>query len=158
MAMSVDPPATIPYKRARFSTRLPVDRLYSQAHYWLAQTTPGEFRIGMTKFATRMLGDFVEMQFSVKVGDDVEIGQPIGTIEGFKAVSDIYCVANGRFTGVNPRLDTEPMLLEREPYGNGWLYSVQGEPPEALDVHGYIGLLDATIDRMLQEQQQGKSC
>ena len=151
-------PPPIPYKRARFSTRLPVDRLYSQAHYWLAEMATGELRIGMTKFATRMLGDFVEMQFSVAVGDPVEVGQPIGTIEGFKAVSDIYCVANGRFAGANPRLDTEPMLLEREPYSNGWLYSVQGERPAALDVHEYIGLLDATIDQMLRQQQQDKSC
>jgi glycine cleavage system H protein len=124
-----------------------------------AEPSPGEFRIGMTKFATRMLGDFVEMQFTVAVGDKVEIGQPIGTIEGFKAVSDIYCVADGVFLGANPRLDTEPTLLEREPYSNGWLYRVQGERPlAALDVHGYIGLLDATIERMLLEQQQGKSC
>lgn len=153
--MSTELPATIYYKQARFSTRLPVDRLYSQAHYWLAEQPEGAFRIGMTKFATRMLGDFVEMQFSVAEGEPITIGQPIGTIEGFKAISEIYSVANGRFLGSNPRLDAEPVLLERSPYADGWLYRVEGERPAGvLDVHGYIGLLDATIEKMLEDQRE----
>lgn len=153
--MPIDPSQTIYYKQARFSTRLPMDRLYVQAHYWLAEEAPGEFQVGMTKFATRMLGDFVEMQFTVSEGDEIEVGQPIGSIEGFKAIAEIYSITNGRFAGSNPRLDAEPALLERSPYADGWLYRVRGErPPGALDVHGYIGLLDATIEKMLQEQQE----
>lgn len=156
--MTTELPATIPYKQARFSTRLPVNRFYSQAHYWLEAQPADELRIGMTKFATRMLGDFVEMQFSVPVGTMITVGQPIGTIEGFKAISEIYSVASGRFLGSNPRLDAEPMLLERSPYGDGWLYRIQGSaPPDVLDVHGYIGLLDATIEKMLQQQRE-QSC
>ena len=156
--MPTELPATIHYKQARFSTRLPVDRFYSPAHYWLAKQPDGELRVGMTKFATRMLGDFVEMQFSVAPGAMIAMGQPIGTIEGFKAISEIYSVANCRFLGSNPRLDAEPTLLERSPYSDGWLYRIEGEcPPDILDVHGYIGLLDATIDKMLQQQRE-QSC
>lgn len=159
--MASEPQPTIYYKRARFTTRLPVDRLYSPSHYWLAEESPGTYRIGMTKFATRMLGDFVELQFQVAAGDAVELGEPIGSIEGFKAVSDVFSALSGRFAGVNAELEANPELLDREPYLRGWLYRVQeGCPDSLLDVHAYIGLLDATIDRMLEEQQksEGTSC
>lgn len=159
--MSTDPRPTIFYKRARFKTNLPVDRIYFQSHYWLATDDSGGFRVGLTKFATRMLGDFVELQFDVKTGETVEIGQPIGRIEGFKAVSEIYSVAAGRFAGSNQALELDPTLLERQPYDAGWLYRLDECRPESvLDVNGYIGLLDATIDRMLlaQQEQKDKSC
>src|SRR5262245_40877535 len=99
--MPIDPQRTIYYKRARFTTRLPIDRHYVQSHYWIAEDQPGELRIGLTKFAMRMLGDYVESQFTVAVGESVTVGQPIGSIEGFKAVSEIYCVAAGVFAGAN---------------------------------------------------------
>ncbi len=160
--MPLDPQHTIYYKRARFTTRLPVDRMYSHSHYWLLEGPPCEFRVGLTKFATRMLGDFVELNFDVANGDAVDIGQPIGSLEGFKAVSEIYSAVAGCFAGANAELDRDPTLLEREPYESGWLYRVtEGQAASAVDVHGYIGFLDATIDRMLLEQShdtKGKTC
>lgn len=154
--MPIDPQQTIYYKRARFTTRLPLDRIYTQAHFWLTEEEPGTWRVGLTKFATRMLGDFVELRFEVLSGEDLEPGQIVGSIEGFKAVSDIYSVMHGEFVGSNAQLEQEPVLVDRDPYDRGWLYRVRGRPPESsMDVHGYIGLLDATVDRMLQEQQQG---
>ncbi len=155
--MAIDPARTIYYKRARFTTRLPIDRLYAQSHYWLAEEAPGTFRIGLTRFATRMLGDFVELQLTIPAGGEVSVGQSIGSIEGFKAVSEIYCVVDGRFAETNPKLDQDPALLDNDSYDSGWLYRVtEARIENPLDVHGYIGLLDATIDRMLLEQQQGK--
>ena len=155
--MANDSQQNIFYKRARFKTNLPIDRLYSQAHYWLAEDSPGTFRVGFTKFATRMLGDFVELQFDVNNGDSMEVGQPIGSIEGFKAVSQIYSVAPGRFAGVNQQLQADPTLLESQSYDTGWLYKItDSSPHDLLDVHGYIGLLDATIDQMLKSDQESK--
>ena len=78
----------VSYKRSRFSTRLPIDRLYAPSHFWMAEKEPDIRQIGFTKFATRMLGDFVELEFEVKPGDHVEIGQQIGSVEGFKRSSD----------------------------------------------------------------------
>lgn len=159
--MANDSQQKIFYKRARFKTSLPIDRLYSKAHYWLAEDSPGTYRVGFTKFATRMLGDFVELQFDVSDGDPIEVGQPIGNIEGFKAVSQIYCVAAGRFAGPNQKLILEPTLLETQPYESGWLYRItQSAAQDLLDVHAYIELLDATIDQMLQSELKSreKSC
>lgn len=146
----------IRYKRSRFATRLPVDHRYTRSHYWLKRDDSGCWRIGLTTFATRMLGDLVECTFAVGPGDPVEIGQPIGSIEGFKAISDIYAVASGRFVGANEALDTDITLVESAPYGDGWLYVVDGTAdPENLDVGEYVHVLDATVDRMLASRREG---
>jgi glycine cleavage system H protein len=145
---------TLLYKRARFVTRLPADCLYSPSHFWIAEHEAGVWRVGFTRFATRMLGEIVEHEFQVAVGAPVESGQIIGWIEGFKAISDIYSVAGGKFAGGNPVLTEKIELLGREPYGAGWLYAIEGKPDSrCTDVHGYVGLLDATIDKMLEKQE-----
>jgi Glycine cleavage system H protein (lipoate-binding) len=56
------------YKRERFATRLPVDRVYTRSHYWLLEVEPAVWRIGFTKFASRMLGDIVEYKFEIESG------------------------------------------------------------------------------------------
>ena len=146
------------YKRSRFSTRLPSNRIYTQSHYWLWKEESGPWRVGLTKFATRMLGDLVEYEFAVGPEDPVEIGQQIGWIEGFKAVSDLYSVAAGKFGGSNKELAGDITLLESDPYGAGWLYAVDGEPePGGLSVQEYVNVLDATIDRMLRSRGEGDS-
>ena len=145
---------TLLYKRARFVTRLPVDRLYSPSHFWIAEHKAGVWRVGFTRFATRMLGEIVEHEFQVEIGAPVESGQIIGWIEGFKAISDIYSIAEGKFAGGNPVLTEKIELLGKEPYGAGWLYAIEGKPDSrCTDVHGYVGLLDATIDKMLEQQE-----
>lgn len=150
------PEEIIRYKRSRFSTRLPVDRVYTRAHYWLRRDESGVWRVGLTKFATRMLGDLVELELTAAPDDPVELGSRIGWIEGFKAVSDLYAVASGSFAGANPALAQDITLLESEPYGAGWLYAVEGEPePDGLTVHDYVNVLDATIDRMLASRGEG---
>lgn len=147
------------YKRTRFGTRLPENILYTRSHYWLAEVPnePGLWRVGFTKFALRMLGDLVEFQLEPAGNTEIEIGARIGWIEGFKAVSDIFSVARGAFAGSNSALRDDITLLESDPYGRGWLYAVHGTPePEAVDVHGYVGILDATIDKMLANRHEEK--
>ncbi len=146
---------TFAYKRARFGTRLPTDRFYTRAHYWLRETEPAVWRVGLTKFATRMLGDIVEYQFEVEPDSRVEVGQKIGWIEGFKAVSDIYSVAQGDFNGTNAALSGDITLLESDPYERGWLYQVRGlAEADRVDVNGYATILDATIDKMLASRHE----
>ncbi len=152
------PPASrfVRYRRSRFATRLPVGRRYTRSHYWLDPDEAGCWRIGLTTFATRMLGDLVECMFAVEPGEPVAIGQPIGSIEGFKAVSDVYAVASGRFAGANEALDADITLVESAPYGDGWLYAVDGTAdPDSLAVEEYVHVLDATIDRMLENRREG---
>ncbi len=147
------PTEEVPYKRSRFSTRLPADRSYTEGHYWFRREEGDLWRIGFTKFAVRMLGEAVELGFETKPGAPIEKGQTVGWIEGFKAVSDVYAPFSGTFEASNPALDTEIRLVQTEPYGRGWLYSARGTPEAGLlDVQGYVAVLDATIDKMLGQR------
>ena len=146
---------TLYYKRARFTTRLPVDRRYTAAHFWLLEESPGVWRVGFTKFATRMLGDLVEYELSARPGAHVDIGQEIGSLEGFKAVTALYSVAEGKMLGIGDAVAADITIVESDPYGRGWLYRVGGRPdPDSVDVHGYIAILDATIDKMLESRHE----
>jgi glycine cleavage system H protein len=148
-----EPAATIAYKRSRFSTRLPMDRRYTAAHYWLLEHESGVWRAGLTKFATRMLGDLVECDFSVSAGAPLALGQELGWLEGFKAVTTIFSVAEGEFLGPSEAVQKDITAVESDPYGRGWLYGVKGRPdPASVDVHGYVAILDATIDKMLESR------
>lgn len=144
------------YRRSRFTTHLPRDRRYSPAHYWLLEESPGIWRLGLTKFATRMLGDIVEFDFTVPVGTTVGIGDEIGWLEGLKAMTVVFAVGSGVFLGAGEPLRKDVTLVESDPYGDGWLYRLQGEPAaDVVDVEGYAALLDATIDRMLANRHPG---
>ena len=147
------PPATSFYKRSNFVTHLPADCLYSPSHFWLAREDGTRWRVGFTKFATRMLGEIVDLQWEKNEGAAVASGEIIGSIEGFKAISDIYCVADGRFAGGNAALAARIEAVGEDPYGAGWLYMVEGAPDaKCIDLAAYRRLLDTTIDRILEKQ------
>jgi len=142
----------IRYRRARFSTRLPIDRIYTAAHYWLREVESGLWQVGYTRFATRMLGEFVEIGFDVDRGGPIEVGRQIGWVEGFKAVSDVYSVITGEFEAMNPALREDITLVETDGYGRGWLYAARGEPDvKHMTANKYAALLDGTIDAMLEQ-------
>lgn len=159
---------TVRFRHAHFSARFPVDCLYTPSHFWMRPAdgaagravaeaannlagcdTPRLWHVGFTKFATRMLGELVEMVLERKPGQIVAGGERLGTVEGFKAVSDLFCVVDGTLSATNPALTAEACLTHSDPYGAGWLYAVDGTPtPGHLDVHGYIALLTTTIDQL----------
>ncbi len=152
------PSGTLFYKRSHFVTHLPVDYLYSPSHSWLARQTDNLWRVGLTKFATRMLGEMVDHGFQVEPGAEVKSGQIVGWIEGFKAISDLYCIADGKFAGINPTLKQQIELVNKEPFGAGWIYLVDGTPDaKCVDVHAYRKILDVTIDKILEKEQSGSS-
>ena len=147
-------PKTLPYKRSHFATQLPVDHLYTPSHAWVAPSGEGCWRVGLTKFATRMLGEMVDHGFEIEAGTSVGCGQIVGWVEGFKAISDLFCVVEGGFVGSNPALKEKISLISKDPHAAGWLYEVKGKPdPKCLDVHAYRELLDKAIDRILAQQK-----
>lgn len=126
-----------------------MDRFYTKGHYWILGLASG-CRIGLTKFAVRMLGEIVELDFEVPQGESIEVGQVVGWIEGFKAISDLYSPIGGSFVGGNPLLREDPAVVRRDPYEGGWLFEVDGELTDDLvDAQGYAEFLDGTIDRMM---------
>lgn len=149
-----DSPKTIFYKRSHFVTHLPSSYLYTPSHSWAAEVEPGLWRVGMTKFATRMLGEMVDHGFEPTAGTEVKAGEIIGWLEGFKAISDIFCIVDGVFDRSNPDLPQQISLVSEDCYGKGWLYMVKGTPdPNCMDVHAYQAVLDKTIDKILEKQK-----
>jgi len=143
------------YRQLLFRTRLLGDRLYTASHFWIQQQAPGVWRVGLTKFASRMLGDVVEIGFDAGPGDAVDIGDTIGWFEGFKARSDLFSVVRGEFLGGNPLLADRIAVIDDDRYRRGWLYEVRGEAePAAMDMHAYAALLDTTIERMRQSREE----
>ncbi len=152
----MDSPDEIRYRRSRFSTRLPTDRRYTRSHFWVREVKPGVWQVGFTQFAIRMLGEFVELGFEVKTGEALTIGQVIGQVEGFKAITDLFSVIEGVFLGMNPALEHDIVLADTHPYHQGWLYQVQGVPEaEAVSVEEYVAILDETISKMTDDYPTG---
>ncbi len=150
------PPAqnTLFFKQSHFVTHLPVDYFYTRSHFWAERRDGDRWRLGFTRFATRMLGEMVDHKFETSLGASVAPGQILGWVEGFKAISDVICVAHGVFAGGNPALDDTINLVNEAGYTEGWLYELDGRLDEDhLDVHGYAEHLKATITR-LQEKHE----
>lgn len=144
----------LPYQRCAFTTRMPTDRLFTPGHAWLERSDDG-WRVGLTSFATRMLGEAVSFGFDTEPGARVERGQAIGWIEGFKAISELYAPLDGTFLGPNPTLPDRIEAVTEAPFYSGWLYRIEGEPPpDAMDVHGYASMLDGLIDHMARARSQ----
>jgi glycine cleavage system H protein len=152
--VTIEPSRTLHYKRSHFATQLPVDYFYAPSHCWIARHDGDSWRIGLTKFATRMLGEMVDHGFEIEIDAAVAPGQIIGWVEGFKAISDIFCIAEGAFAGANPVLKDRISVINKDPYGTGWLYRIRGKPDtKCVDVHAYRAILDKTIDKILEKQK-----
>lgn len=147
----------IHYKRSRFTTHLPADFLYTPSHAWLQPVGDELWRVGMTKFATRMLGDMVDHGFDVKPDAKTEPGEILGWIEGFKAISDIYCVVDGNFIRSNDVLKKQVTLVNKRPYTEGWLYEASGASDDrCIEVNEYMAFLDKAIDKILEKELKGE--
>lgn len=145
---------TIAYARSRFATELPVECRYTTSHFWLREEAAGVWRVGLTKLATWLLGDPVEFEFSLGAGATLAVGQEIGWVEGLKALTTIHSVAEGELLVTGDGIRSDITLIGSEPYTRGWLYRVRGRPaPDCIDVHGYIAVLDVTIEEIVRSRQ-----
>ena len=145
----------VKYKRNRFTARFASNCFYSKAHYWLEPLGDDNYRVGLTKFAARMLGELVEFGFEIKAGARADTGDILGWMEGFKAASDIYALVDCRFIEENAELIDKPELLHARPHDKGWLYSVnfdESEKEKLLNVSEYSAFLDDLIDKMTGEE------
>jgi glycine cleavage system H protein len=111
--------------------RIPEDLKYTNDHEWV-RVEDGRARIGITDYAQDALGDVVYVDLP-DVGDHVDISSGMGEVESTKSVSDLYAPVSGTVVEVNSGLDTAPGLLNSDPYGEGWLCTVQIEDPAQLE-------------------------
>jgi len=109
----------------------PDDRLYSESHEW-HKVDGDSLTLGLTQFAVDQLTDvtYVEMR---DTGTTIEAGGTVGEVESVKTTSDVYCAAAGEIVEVNPKLEEDPGILNRDPFGEGWLIRVRISDKSGLD-------------------------
>src|SRR5690606_5933975 len=91
--------------------------------------------VGITDFAQKELGDIVYVEIETE-GDTVSEGEVFGTVEAVKTVSDLFMPINGKIQEVNPDLESEPELVNSDPYGRGWM--IKGEIENTDDVENLL--------------------
>ncbi len=106
---------------------IPNDRRYTATHEWV-RIEENRATIGITDHAQRQLGDMTFIDLP-KVGDVLAEGEPCAVLESVKAASDVYSPLSGTVVAVNDALDDHPEAVNRDPYGDGWLFTLR--PDEA---------------------------
>lgn len=114
----------------------PAELKYTKDHEWIKVDGDTAF-IGITEFAQRELGDIVYIDIS-SVGKEVAKEEVFGTVEAVKTVSDLFMPLTGTVTEINPALDSQPELVNSDPYGEGWMVKITIKDASEID-----GLLSA---------------
>lgn len=110
--------------------KLPENLKYTSEHEWIS--VDGDVAtVGITAFAQGELGDIVFVEIET-VGEKLGKGETFGTIEAVKTVSDLFIPVAGEVVEVNPELESSPELVNKDPYGAGWLIKISVSNPEEL--------------------------
>ena len=122
---------------------IPVELKYTKDHEWIRFEGTLAY-VGITDFAQGELGDIVFVEIET-VGESLIKDDVFGTIEAVKTVSDLFMPVSGVIIEVNPLLDESPDVVNKDPYGKGWMVKIQvADPSEAdslLSAEQYTSLL-----------------
>jgi len=109
---------------------IPDDLLYTESHEWIKRESD-KIRVGITDHAQSELTDVVYVELP-KLERQVNAKEPIAVVESVKAASDIYAPVKGTVVEANKALEADPGLINREPYGQGWIFVLKIENPDDL--------------------------
>ncbi|MCB6974839.1 MULTISPECIES: glycine cleavage system protein GcvH [Butyricimonas] len=115
---------------------VPAELKYTKEHEWI-RVEGEEAYVGITDYAQSQLGDIVFVEVETE-GDELEAGDTFGTIEAVKTVSDLYLPVSGEVLEFNSELEDQPDLVNKDPYGKGWIIKIKISDEAQLD-----GLLSA---------------
>lgn len=102
---------------------IPNDLLYTIEHEWV-RLKNNRATVGVTDFAQGQLGDVVFVELPVE-GAELEKESTFGVVESVKTVSDIYAPVTGKVVAVNKNLESQPELVNSDPYGQGWMIEIE---------------------------------
>jgi glycine cleavage system H protein len=112
---------------------VPENLLYTKDHEWLRVEGETGY-VGITDFAQGELGDIVFIEIET-VGETLKKEETFGTIEAVKTVSDMFMPAGGEVLEVNPAIEESPDVVNKDPYGKGWLIKIRlTDPAEVKDL------------------------
>ncbi|RLE24721.1 MAG: glycine cleavage system protein GcvH [Acidobacteria bacterium] len=120
---------------------IPQDLRYTKSHEWV-RIEGDSVVIGITHYAQDQLGEVVFVELP-SVGDSVEEGEEMGTLESVKAVSEMLSPLSGEVIEVNEALEDSPDLVNKSPFGEGWLVKIKGSVDGLMDSQSYAALIEA---------------
>lgn len=122
----------------------PTNVKYTNEHEWI-RLEGDEAYVGITDYAQEQLGDIVFVDVTTE-GETLEKGEVFGTIEVVKTVSDLFLPIGGEVLEINPELEEHPELVNKDPYGDGWLIKIKPtdttEMYELLDAEAYKQIIN----------------
>ncbi len=124
---------------------VPADLKYTEEHEWV-MVEGNIATVGITDYAQSELGDIVFVELPGE-GDQVTRMETFGTIEAVKAVSEMFSPLSGKINAVNSTLEDDPIIINHDPYGDGWMIKIDLSDPSQLDQ-----LLDAAGYRSIIRQ------
>lgn len=123
---------------------VPAELKYTKEHEWV-KVDGNTATVGITDWAQGELGDIVFVELP-DVGEEIKQMDAFGTIEAVKAVSELYAPLSGKVVEVNSALDDDPMAINKDPYGDGWMIKVEvsdaQQLEQLLDAGGYKDIID----------------
>jgi len=124
--------------------KIPSDLRYTSDHEWIRLTGKTAV-VGITEFAQGELGDIVFVEIET-VGNHIDKGNTFGTIEAVKTVSDLFMPVSGKVTALNERINDSPDLINKDPYGEGWLIKMEVDDPaqinQLMDAGAYAAMIN----------------
>jgi len=122
---------------------IPENLKFSRDHEWI-RVEGSEAFVGISEFAQGELGDIVFVEIETE-GEELGKDEVFGTVEAVKTVSDLLMPVSGTVLEVNPKLADEPELVNKDPYGEGWMIKMSvanaDELNDLLDAEAYKGLI-----------------
>jgi len=125
---------------------IPAELRYSKSHEWVRREKDGTVTVGITDNAQDLLGDMVYVELP-EPGRRVKAGQECAVVESVKAASDVYSPLSGEVVAVNEAISDSPELVNKDPYGEGWMMRLKpfalAEMDALLDAEAYRAQIES---------------
>ena len=125
-------------------SQVPESLLYTKAHEWIQLHEDNTATVGITDYAQESLGDITFVEFP-SAGESFNRGDTFGVVESVKAASDLYMPLDAEVLEVNDDVDSEPELLNSNPYQRGWLLKIRptdsSQVEALLKADTYVGII-----------------
>lgn len=125
--------------------KIPAELKYTEDHEWV-RVDGNTAVVGVTDYAQGELGDVVFVEIETE-GEELDKGETFGTVEAVKTVSDLFMPVGGKVSEVNEGLEDEPELVNKDPYGEGWMVKIEmsdsSEADDLLSAEDYKKMIEA---------------
>jgi len=111
---------------------IPSNLKYTKDHEWIKDEGNGMATVGVTDFAQTQLGDIVFIEIETQ-GETLAREEVFGTIEAVKTVSDMFMPVSGEVVEVNPKVTEQPDIVNKDPYGEGWMIKIKMSNPAEMN-------------------------